>query len=249
MINERRALWEPRLTAGAHYERPWVRLLFTIARGQDGATATDVSRWPLSPPGFDDRDTDLFLCDTNTCKFEGECLRIGNMVTCICDFKVRPWMLVWRFFLSFAGCLCCDVVHRCWPDLRYLTSSPPTAVKLTWIKRSLMSRTALGTRTLQWWRPLTIWKGTYVCLELFSSQSLLSAVNPIPVCNCCCLRGDALICIKLTLLNLKCAAQVAGIPPLPAANVSDTLRLWLKLRMTDSRLLFDTYTAFGADAG
>ncbi|KAF0026125.1 hypothetical protein F2P81_020862 [Scophthalmus maximus] len=38
--------------------------------------------------GFDDRDTDLFLCDTNTCKFDGECLRIGNMVTCICDFKM-----------------------------------------------------------------------------------------------------------------------------------------------------------------
>ncbi|XP_061579908.1 tomoregulin-2a isoform X2 [Cololabis saira] len=37
--------------------------------------------------GFDDRDTDMFLCDTNTCKFDGECLRIGNMVTCICDFK------------------------------------------------------------------------------------------------------------------------------------------------------------------
>lgn len=44
----------------------------------------------FDPPGFDDRDTDLFLCDTNTCKFDGECLRIGNMVTCICDFKVRP---------------------------------------------------------------------------------------------------------------------------------------------------------------
>lgn len=43
----------------------------------------------FGPPGFDDRDTDLFLCDTNTCKFDGECLRIGNMVTCICDFKVR----------------------------------------------------------------------------------------------------------------------------------------------------------------
>ncbi|KAM3835918.1 tomoregulin-2a [Diretmus argenteus] len=37
--------------------------------------------------GFDDRDTDLFLCDTNTCKFDGECLRIGDTVTCICDFK------------------------------------------------------------------------------------------------------------------------------------------------------------------
>lgn len=42
------------------------------------------------PAGFDDRDTDMFLCDTNTCKFDGECLRIGNMVTCICDFKVTP---------------------------------------------------------------------------------------------------------------------------------------------------------------
>ncbi|KAJ8410614.1 hypothetical protein AAFF_G00195180 [Aldrovandia affinis] len=39
--------------------------------------------------GFDDRDTDLFLCATNTCKFDGECLRIGDTVTCICDFKVR----------------------------------------------------------------------------------------------------------------------------------------------------------------
>ena len=46
----------------------------------------------FGPPGFDDRDTDLFLCDTNTCKFDGECLRLGNMVTCICDFKVRPVM-------------------------------------------------------------------------------------------------------------------------------------------------------------
>lgn len=35
----------------------------------------------------DDRDTDLFLCDTNTCKFDGECLRIGDIITCICDFK------------------------------------------------------------------------------------------------------------------------------------------------------------------
>uniref|UniRef100_H3CTZ8 Transmembrane protein with EGF-like and two follistatin-like domains 2a n=1 Tax=Tetraodon nigroviridis TaxID=99883 RepID=H3CTZ8_TETNG len=39
--------------------------------------------------GFDDRDTDLFLCDTNTCKFDGECLRIGNMVTCICEFEFK----------------------------------------------------------------------------------------------------------------------------------------------------------------
>lgn len=51
---------------------------------------TNVSLWLWALAGFDDRDTDLFLCDTNTCKFDGECLRIGNMVTCICDFKVRP---------------------------------------------------------------------------------------------------------------------------------------------------------------
>lgn len=38
--------------------------------------------------GFEEQDTDLFLCDTNTCKFDGECLRIGDTVTCICDFKV-----------------------------------------------------------------------------------------------------------------------------------------------------------------
>ncbi|KAM6986198.1 tomoregulin-2-like isoform 2-T2 [Aplochiton taeniatus] len=35
--------------------------------------------------GSDDRDTDLFLCDTNACKFDGECLRIGETDTCICD--------------------------------------------------------------------------------------------------------------------------------------------------------------------
>ncbi|XP_028811375.1 tomoregulin-2 isoform X4 [Denticeps clupeoides] len=37
--------------------------------------------------GFEEQDTDLFLCDTNTCKFDGECLRIGDTVTCICNFK------------------------------------------------------------------------------------------------------------------------------------------------------------------
>ncbi|RXM27817.1 Tomoregulin-2 [Acipenser ruthenus] len=37
--------------------------------------------------GFDDRDNDLFLCDTNTCKFDGECLQIGETVTCVCEFK------------------------------------------------------------------------------------------------------------------------------------------------------------------
>ncbi|MGH0128703.1 UNVERIFIED_CONTAM: hypothetical protein FKN15_035829 [Acipenser sinensis] len=37
--------------------------------------------------GFDDQDNDLFLCDTNTCKFDGECLQIGETVTCVCEFK------------------------------------------------------------------------------------------------------------------------------------------------------------------
>ncbi|KAK1165847.1 tomoregulin-2-like isoform X1 [Acipenser oxyrinchus oxyrinchus] len=37
--------------------------------------------------GFDERDNDLFLCDTNTCKFDGECLQIGETVTCVCEFK------------------------------------------------------------------------------------------------------------------------------------------------------------------
>ncbi|XP_014344595.1 tomoregulin-2a isoform X2 [Latimeria chalumnae] len=37
--------------------------------------------------GYDDRENDLFLCDTNTCKFDGECLRIGDIVTCVCQFK------------------------------------------------------------------------------------------------------------------------------------------------------------------
>nr|XP_013807614.1 PREDICTED: tomoregulin-2 [Apteryx mantelli mantelli] len=37
--------------------------------------------------GYDDRENDLFLCDTNTCKFDGECLRIGDSVTCVCQFK------------------------------------------------------------------------------------------------------------------------------------------------------------------
>ncbi|ETE66847.1 hypothetical protein L345_07369, partial [Ophiophagus hannah] len=36
---------------------------------------------------YDDRENDLFLCDTNTCKFDGECLRIGDTVTCVCQFK------------------------------------------------------------------------------------------------------------------------------------------------------------------
>lgn len=53
--------------------------------------------------GFEEQDTDLFLCDTNTCKFDGECLRIGDTVTCICDFKVgtnAPRILTFACFFS-----------------------------------------------------------------------------------------------------------------------------------------------------
>uniref|UniRef100_A0A8D0HFI9 Kazal-like domain-containing protein n=1 Tax=Sphenodon punctatus TaxID=8508 RepID=A0A8D0HFI9_SPHPU len=39
--------------------------------------------------GYDDRENDLFLCDTNTCKFDGECLRIGDSVTC-CNSDYVP---------------------------------------------------------------------------------------------------------------------------------------------------------------
>ncbi|XP_078260255.1 tomoregulin-2a isoform X2 [Rhinoraja longicauda] len=37
--------------------------------------------------GFDDREHDLFLCDVNTCQFGGECLRIGETITCDCQLK------------------------------------------------------------------------------------------------------------------------------------------------------------------
>ncbi|MEE6490451.1 hypothetical protein FKM82_015880 [Ascaphus truei] len=67
-------------------------LLLTIARPVKlAAFPTSLSDcqtptgWNCS--GFDDRENDLFLCDTNTCKFDGECLRIGDSVTCDCQFK------------------------------------------------------------------------------------------------------------------------------------------------------------------
>ncbi len=60
--------------------------------------------------GFEEQDTDLFLCDTNTCKFDGECLRIGDTVTCICDFKVG--ISAPHTFASFISTTCwrCDIV-------------------------------------------------------------------------------------------------------------------------------------------
>ncbi|KAF3695111.1 Tomoregulin-2 [Channa argus] len=78
-------------TAGGWLRITLVSFLATLPVEQLRAFPSSLSDcqtptgWNCS--GFDDRDTDLFLCDTNTCKFDGECLRIGNMVTCICDFK------------------------------------------------------------------------------------------------------------------------------------------------------------------
>ncbi|XP_040296554.1 tomoregulin-2 [Bufo bufo] len=69
-------------------------ILLIIARpGKLEAFPTSLSDcqtptgWNCS--GFDDRENDLFLCDTNTCKFDGECLRIGDSVTCDCQFKCQ----------------------------------------------------------------------------------------------------------------------------------------------------------------
>lgn len=66
------------------------------------------------PPGSDDRDTDLFLCDTNTCKFDAECLRIGEMVTCICDLKVRPRRPLSHFWhlALMSDCFECNTVSQ-----------------------------------------------------------------------------------------------------------------------------------------
>ncbi|XP_056145952.1 tomoregulin-2a [Lampris incognitus] len=91
------ALLEPRRlrqwsrTAGGWFWITLVSFLATLPVEQLRAFPSSLSDcqtptgWNCS--GFDDRDTDLFLCDTNTCKFDGECLRIGDTVTCICDFK------------------------------------------------------------------------------------------------------------------------------------------------------------------
>ncbi|XP_075687391.1 tomoregulin-2 isoform X1 [Rhinoderma darwinii] len=69
-------------------------LLLIVARpGKLAAFPTSLSDcqtptgWNCS--GFDDRENDLFLCDTNTCKFDGQCLRIGDSVTCDCQFKCQ----------------------------------------------------------------------------------------------------------------------------------------------------------------
>ncbi|XP_042282575.1 tomoregulin-2a isoform X1 [Thunnus albacares] len=90
-LKEPRRLRQWSGTAGGWLRITLVSFLATLPVEQLRAFPSSLSDcqtptgWNCS--GFDDRDTDLFLCDTNTCKFDGECLRIGNMVTCICDFK------------------------------------------------------------------------------------------------------------------------------------------------------------------
>ncbi|XP_008283768.1 tomoregulin-2 isoform X1 [Stegastes partitus] len=90
-LEEPRRLRQWSGTAGGWLRITLVSFLATLPVEQLRAFPSSLSDcqtptgWNCS--GFDDRDTDLFLCDTNTCKFDGECLRIGNMVTCICDFK------------------------------------------------------------------------------------------------------------------------------------------------------------------
>ncbi|MBN3321503.1 TEFF2 protein, partial [Atractosteus spatula] len=61
-------------------------MMFIVSHGELQGPTLDL-QIPLLFSGYDDRDTDLFLCDTNTCKFDGECLRIGDTVTCVCEFK------------------------------------------------------------------------------------------------------------------------------------------------------------------
>ncbi|KAM7380827.1 hypothetical protein PAMP_004099 [Pampus punctatissimus] len=90
-LKEPRRLRQWSGTAGGWLRITLVSFLATLPVEQLRAFPSSLSDcqtptgWNCS--GFDDRDTDMFLCDTNTCKFDGECLRIGNMVTCICDFK------------------------------------------------------------------------------------------------------------------------------------------------------------------
>ncbi|XP_026232609.1 tomoregulin-2a [Anabas testudineus] len=90
-LEEPRRLRQWSGTAGGWLRITLVSFLATLPVEQLRAFPSSLSDcqtptgWNCS--GFEDRDTDLFLCDTNTCKFDGECLRIGNLVTCICDFK------------------------------------------------------------------------------------------------------------------------------------------------------------------
>lgn len=79
--------------------------------------------------GFEEQDTDLFLCDTNTCKFDGECLRIGDTVTCICDFKVGILYMHLKTdiaFLYYSLNVCVSSVLRseCCTPLRHRASLP-----------------------------------------------------------------------------------------------------------------------------
>ncbi|RVE58426.1 hypothetical protein OJAV_G00209140 [Oryzias javanicus] len=90
-LEERRRPRRWSAAAGGWFRITLVSFLATLPVEQLRAFPSSLSDcqtptgWNCS--GSDDRDTDLFLCDTNTCKFDAECLRIGEMVTCICDLK------------------------------------------------------------------------------------------------------------------------------------------------------------------
>ncbi|CAL8378260.1 unnamed protein product [Gadus morhua 'NCC'] len=88
---EPRALRRWRRTAGSWVWITLVSVLASLSVEQLCAFPSSLSDcqtptgWNCS--GFVDQDTDLIFCDRNTCKFDGECLRISDIVMCICDFK------------------------------------------------------------------------------------------------------------------------------------------------------------------
>ncbi|KAA0713394.1 Tomoregulin-2 [Triplophysa tibetana] len=81
-----RGLWvgPPQVCRSLHV---YMNSLRCCRPAQNLSPLRDIYPTLLTEVWFEEQETDLFLCDTNTCKFDGECLRIGDTVTCICDFK------------------------------------------------------------------------------------------------------------------------------------------------------------------
>lgn len=53
----------------------------------------------------EERDS-VFQCDTDSCQYDGECLKIAETMTCVCDFKVSISLsLCFSFFLSVSSSL------------------------------------------------------------------------------------------------------------------------------------------------
>ncbi|KAL1022299.1 hypothetical protein UPYG_G00024820 [Umbra pygmaea] len=91
-------LWEPRFLSqfiGTRFELVWLvavtvlmLLLITPLRAFPTASLSDCQTptgWNCSD--LEEKDTDVFHCDTESCLYDGECLKIGETTTCICDFK------------------------------------------------------------------------------------------------------------------------------------------------------------------